>query len=54
MMVTASIVDLSAPGHYVHWGFIQLSLANLVLILVMVVVFLAAILLPFRGGQRRG
>jgi membrane protein YqaA with SNARE-associated domain len=32
----------------VHWGFIQMSVANLVLIGLMVVVFVAAILIPFR------
>lgn len=50
-----SIVDLNRTGHYVHWGFIQISVANLVLIGLMVVVFVAAILIPFRrhgsGGK---
>jgi hypothetical protein len=43
-----SLVDLSGPGRYVHWGFIQISVANLVLIGLMMVVFVAAILIPFR------
>jgi hypothetical protein len=48
-----SLVNLNHPGHYVHWGFIQLSVANLVLIGLMIVVFVAAILIPFRrhGGR---
>ncbi len=46
-----SLIDLSGPGHYVHWGFIQMSVANLILIGLMVVVFIAAILIPF---PRRG
>jgi hypothetical protein len=53
--LVGSLIDLSHPGHYVHWGFIQLSVANLVLIGLMVVVFVAAILVPFRrhgGGDR--
>lgn len=50
----ASIVDLNGPGHYVHWGFVQISLANLTLICLMVVVFVAAILLPFRRHRSRG
>ncbi|MGD0310845.1 MAG: hypothetical protein ABSC90_00125 [Acidimicrobiales bacterium] len=52
--VLASLVNLNGPGHYVHWGFIQISVANLVLIGLMVVVFIAAILIPFRrhGGSR--
>ena len=53
--VLASLVDLNGPGHYVHWGFIQISVANLILIGLMVVVFVAAILIPFRrheGGDQ--
>jgi ABC-type proline/glycine betaine transport system permease subunit len=52
--VLASLVNLNGPGRYVHWGFIQISVANLVLIGLMVVVFIAAILIPFRrhGGNR--
>jgi hypothetical protein len=43
-----SLIDLSGPGRYVHWGFIQLSVANMILIGLMVIVFVAAILIPFR------
>lgn len=49
-----SLIDLNHPGHYLHWGFIQISVANAVLILLMVVVFALAILIPFRrhgGGE---
>jgi len=52
--VDASIVNLGHPGHYLHWGFIQLSLANGIVILSMVVVFVAALFLPFRSGKRSG
>ncbi len=52
--LAGALVDLNHPGHYVHWGFIQLSVANLVVIGLMVVVFVAAILIPFRRhGSRR-
>jgi hypothetical protein len=47
-MSIGTLIDLSGPGHYVHWGFIQISVANLVVIGLMVVVFTAAILVPFR------
>ena len=49
----ASLVDLNTTGRYLHWGFIQLSVANLIVIGLMVVVFVAAILIPFRrhGGS---
>ncbi len=42
-----SAVDLSSPGRYVHWSIFEVSVANLVLILVMVVIFGAALILPF-------
>jgi hypothetical protein len=53
--LVGSLVNLDHPGHYVHWGFIQLSVANLVVIGLMVIVFVAAILIPFRrhgGGDQ--
>jgi hypothetical protein len=48
-----SLINLNGPGRYVHWGFIQISVANLILIGLMVVVFIGAILIPFRrpGGR---
>ncbi len=52
--VLGALFDLNRPGHYVHWGFIQLSVANLVVIGIMIVLFVAAILIPYRreGGDR--
>jgi hypothetical protein len=52
-LLVGSLVNLSRPGHYIHWGFIQLSVANLVVIILMAVVFAAAILIPYRrhGGE---
>lgn len=46
-------VDLNGPGHYVHWGVIQISVANLVVILVMVALFVLALVLPFPGRRSR-
>ena len=43
----AALVNLGGTGKYIHWGFIQISLANLIIIGVMIVMFVAAILLPF-------
>ncbi|MFF4501384.1 hypothetical protein [Streptomyces sp. NPDC001401] len=50
--VLAAPIDLNGTGRYVHWGVIQLSVANLVVIGVMVVVFVVALLLPFPGGRK--
>ncbi len=50
-----ALINLNHPGHYLHWGFIQISVANAILIVLMVLVFVAAILIPFRrhgGGSR--
>jgi hypothetical protein len=45
-------VNLDHPAKYVHWGWFQMSVANLVVILMMLVVFVLAIVLPFPGGRR--
>jgi hypothetical protein len=45
----ASFIDLHSPAHYVHWHFFQISVANVVVIALMILVFVAAILLPFPG-----
>ncbi len=50
---TMSAINLNHPGRYVHWGVIQISVANLVLILIMIAIFAVAILLPFPGTRRR-
>jgi len=47
----AAPVNLNHTGHYVHWGVVQISVANLVVIAVMVVVFVLALLLPFPKGR---
>jgi len=44
-------VGLDGTGKYIHWGVIQLSISNLVVIGVVVALFVAAILLPFPAGR---
>jgi hypothetical protein len=53
--ILGNLVNLNHPGHYIHWGFIQMSVANLVVIALMVLVFIAALVVPFRrhGGSER-
>lgn len=46
-LVVASAINLNHKGDYLHWGVIQISVANLVVIAVMVAVFVLAIVLPF-------
>jgi hypothetical protein len=54
-VLLAALINLGGTGHYVHWGFIQISVANLVVIALMIVVFVLAIFLPFprHGGRDR-
>lgn len=49
----AAPVNLNHPGHYLHWGVVQISLANFLVILAMIALFVLALLLPFPGGRRR-
>jgi hypothetical protein len=49
-----SLIDLNRPGHYIHWGIIQMSYANLLVIVLMLLVFCAAILIPFRTHRDKG
>jgi Cytochrome b(N-terminal)/b6/petB len=44
-------INLDKPGTYLHWSIFDISVANLVVIAVMVVIFGAALLLPFPKGQ---
>jgi hypothetical protein len=50
--VLAAAVNLNHPARYIHWGWFQISVANLIVILLMVAVFVLAILLPFPGRRR--
>ncbi len=51
--VMGAVFNLNHPSHVVSWHFIHLSLANVIVILVMLVVFVLAIILPFPGAARR-
>ncbi len=50
---SAGLVDLDGPGHYLHVGVVQISSANLVVIVLMLVAFVLALVLPFPGGRHR-
>jgi hypothetical protein len=51
--VLGAVFNLNHPAHVVHWHFISLPLANVIVVGVMLVVFFAAILLPVPGAARR-
>ncbi len=50
--VAPAVFDLNSPAHYVDWHFFQMSVANIVVILLMIAVFVAAILVPFPSRER--
>ena len=43
---------MNAPARYFDFAFIHISVANLTVIILMVIVFVLAVLLPFPGGER--
>ncbi len=47
----AALINLNKRPYYIHWGVIQLSLANLIVIVLMLVVFVAALVVPFPKGR---
>jgi hypothetical protein len=49
-----AILSLNHPAHTIHWHFLQLSVANLVVLIVMLVVFAVALIAPFPGRLRPG
>ena len=49
----AALLPLDHLGHFIQWHWILISVANLIVIILMVVTFVAALLLPFPGRRRR-
>jgi hypothetical protein len=51
----ASLAPLAGPlsgkPHYLHWGVVQISLTNFLIVVAMIVIFVLALLLPFPGGK---
>jgi hypothetical protein len=51
--VLSAVFNLNHPAHTVDWSFIHLSVANVVVIGLMLLAFLLALVLPFPGAERR-
>jgi hypothetical protein len=51
--VMGAVFNLNHPAHVVHWHFIKLPLANVLVIVSMLVVFAIALFVPFPGAARR-
>ena len=52
LVVSAALFDLSHPAHYLHWHVFQMSVANVLVIVLMIAVFAAAIAIPFPKRER--
>lgn len=48
----AGVIPMDTPGTYLNWGVIHISLANVIVILAMLVVFALALFLPFPGRRK--
>jgi len=46
-------VNLNHTGHYLHWGVVQISMANGAVVVLMLVVFALALLVPMPHRKRR-
>lgn len=53
MGVLAAVFHFDGPGPYLHWGFLQISWANVIVVLLMLIVFVVALLAPFPGRRDR-
>lgn len=45
------VESMNGVQQYVSWGFVHISIGNLMVIVLMIVVFALAVLLPFPGGK---
>jgi hypothetical protein len=53
MLHQAAPINLHHTPAFFHWGVIQISVANFIVICIMLALFILAILLPFPKGRRR-
>jgi hypothetical protein len=52
-VLAVAVFNLNHPARTVDWEFIHLSVANVVVIGLMLIVFVLALVLPFPGAGRR-
>ncbi len=48
----AAVFNLNGHASYLSWHFIQISVPNAAVIVLMLVVFVAALFVPFPGARR--
>lgn len=49
----AAVFNLNGRAAYAHWHFFQMSVPNVIVIVVMLALFVAALLVPFPGSKHR-
>jgi len=49
----AALLPLDNLGHYIHWHFIQISVSNLLVVILMICTFVVALVAPFPGRRSR-
>ena len=49
----AALIPLDHLGHYIQWHFIEICVANLIVMILMVLTFIVALVAPFPGRNRR-
>ena len=49
----AALVNLNKRPYYIHWGVIQISAGNAVIIVIMTLLFFGAMLIPFPKDRAR-
>ena len=47
LSTAAGAIDLNGTGHYIAWGVIQISWANAMVVVLMLILFGLALVLPF-------
>ena len=52
MVPFAAIFDLNGAAEYLSWHFIQVSVPNFIVVVLMIIVFIVAILVPFPKHER--
>lgn len=50
--LVGALVHLNHPAHTIHRGWFLISVANLIVIAVMIAIFILALVLPFPGRRR--
>ena len=49
----AAVFNLNGRAGYVHWHFFEMSVPNIIVIVLALLVFALALLAPFPGSSRR-